>query len=164
VTVPPNQPPPAPPEALPALPEALPPYRGRPTREYRAGWTFAIAAAFGAMLLLLYSGILAGLPTTAVVGAVLQVVVAAIEALGLRGRAAWARYAMTPLLALFLAVGLLQFFLALSSGGLSIPIGALLAGWALLAKPSEELGPVPASAPGLLLVLAGIGSSLLSVI
>jgi hypothetical protein len=138
---------------------------GAPTREFRARWTFTIAAAFGASLLILYNGLLGAFPISAVLGAILNVIAAAIEASGLAGRRDWARYAMTPLLWLFIVTGLLQLLLALTNNGFNIPIGAILAAWALLAKPSTALGPVPTrSTEGQFLVAGAVASAVLSIL
>jgi hypothetical protein len=150
---------PEPPAPSPPLPS--PPARA--TREYRAKWTFAIAAAFGIVVLALFSQSLTAFPATAVAGAVLSVVVAALEAWGLSERRDWARFAMTPLLWIFVATGLLQFVVSLATGSFNIPVGAILAAWALSARPSDALGPMPrSSTAGVLLVVASIGSALFS--
>ncbi len=138
---------------------------GPPTREYRGTWTFAIAAAFGVVVLALFSQSLSAFPATAVAGAVLSVVVAGIEAWGLSERRDWARFAMAPLLWILVATGLVQFVVTIASGGLNIPVGAILAAWALYARPSEALGPIPrSSTAGVLLVVAAIGSALFALL
>jgi hypothetical protein len=120
-----------------------------PTREYRAMWTFAISSAFLVVGLVLVLGRASGVAVSigGFVAAVVGTVVAVIEARGLSRRREWARYAMTPMLWIYVVAGLVTFLAALAGNSLNIPFGAILAAWALSAKPSEALGPVPASSP-----------------
>lgn len=138
-------------------------FPGPPTREYRAQWTFIIVAAFlvFAYVVILSRGggsaggglLLAGLLGIAVNGA---------AAWGLANGRDWARYAMTPLLWIYVGSGVLVFVIALARGGVNIPIGAILAGWALLARPSEAVGPVPSSSTeGTLLLLGAVAAAVI---
>jgi hypothetical protein len=135
---------------------------GPPTREYRAQWTFILATvflSFAYVLILARAGgsvggglLLAGALGIAVNGA---------GAWGLANRRDWARSAMTPILWIYVGAGLLVFVLVLARGGLNIPIGAVLAAWALLARPSEALGPVPGSSTGgTVLILGAVAAAL----
>ncbi len=130
------------------------------TREYRAVMTFAISAGF-LIVALLITPSQAGM----VLGAVLGIAVSLVEARGLSQRRDWARYAMTPLLWIWVGAGMLVFIAVLVRGGVNIPIGAILAAWALSAKPSEALGPMPtSSAQGTYLIVAAIVAALIQVL
>ena len=136
---------------------------GPPTREYRAQRTFIVLAAFlvfGYVLILSRAGgsVGGGLFLAGALG----IAVNAIAAWGLANGRDWARSAMTPLLWIYVGAGVLVFVLALARGGVNIPIGALLAGWALLARPSDALGPVPASSTeGTLLILGAVAAAVI---
>jgi hypothetical protein len=110
-------------------------------------WTFAIAGAFFviALILVLGNGSGAAVSSGAFVGTLLGTVVAVIEARGLSQRRDWARYAMAPMLWIYVVAALVTFLGALAANSLNIPFVGILAAWALSAKPSEALGPVPAS-------------------
>jgi len=144
-----------------ATSQAAPPSRG-PTREYRATWTFTLAAAF---LLFAYIVILMQVGGSAggvFLSGVLGIAINVVAAYGLSDSRAWARYAMTPILWIYVGAGLLVFLVALSRNSINIPIGAILAAWSLAAKPSAALGPVPASSmEGTLLVVATIVAALI---
>ena len=130
------------------------------TREYRAVMTFAISAGF-LIVALLITPSQAGM----VLGAVLGIAVSLVEARGLSQRRDWARYAMTPLLWIWVGAGMLVFIAVLVRGGVNISIGAILAAWALSAKPSEALGPMPtSSAQGTYLIVAAIVAALIQVL
>jgi hypothetical protein len=131
------------------LPDAATPASTRtvqPTREYRGMWTFAISGVFLVLALLVVLGGSGTLTSSgAFVGALLGTAVSLIEARGLFQRRDWARYAMTPMLWIHVGAGVLVFLVALQRNSFNIPIGAILAAWALTARPSEALGPVAAS-------------------
>jgi hypothetical protein len=136
---------------------------GRPTREYRAQWTFILATAF-----LLFAYVLTLSRAAGSVGGglflagVLGIGVNATAAWGLANRRDWARHAMTPILWIYVGAGVLVFVVVLAQGGVNIPIGAILAAWALSARPSEALGPVPStSTEGTLLILGAVAAALL---
>ena len=155
--------------AVPETPGPPPPSTwspGRPTREYRAQWTFIILAAF---LVFAYLLILTQAPGSAggglLLAGVLGIAVNGAAAWGLANRRDWARYAMTPLLWIYVGAGVLVFVVALARGGVNIPIGGILAGWALLARPSETLGPVRASSTeGTLLILGAVAATVVQFI
>ena len=124
-------------------------------------WTFAISGAFllvGVLLLTTGGGFGFG-PTGsgAFYGALLATVVNLVEARGLSNGRDWARYAMTPMLWIFVGAGVLLFLVSLGQNSFNIPIGGILAVWALNARPNEALGAVPAaSAEGTYLILGAI--------
>jgi len=134
---------------------------GPPTREYRAQWTFILATVF---LLFAYALVLSRAGSGAggvLLAGGLGIAVNAIAALGLASGRDWARYAMTPILWIYIGAGLLVFVVVLGQGGVNIPLGAILAAWALLARPSEALGPVPTSSlEGTLLILGAVAAAL----
>jgi uncharacterized membrane protein YeaQ/YmgE (transglycosylase-associated protein family) len=128
-----------------------------PTREYRAMVTFAISAG-----LLAFALLITPTQTGTVLAALLGVAVSLVEARGLSQRRDWARYAMTPLLWIYVGAGILLFVVALARSGVNIPIGGILAAWALYAKPSEELGPMPTSSTeGTYLIIGAIVAALM---
>jgi hypothetical protein len=130
------------------------------TREYRAIITFAISAGFLIVALLITPS-----PTGVVLGASLGIAVSLVEARGLSQRRDWARYAMAPLLWIYVGAGMVVFVVVLARGGVNIPIGAILAAWALSAKPTEALGPIPTSSvQGTYLILAAIVAALIQVL
>jgi hypothetical protein len=135
---------------------------GAPTREYRAQWTFIIATAF---LLFAYVLILSRAGGSVggglLLAGALGIAVNAAAAWGLANRRDWARYAMTPILWIYVGAGVLVFVIVLARGGVNIPVGAILAGWALFARPSEALGPMPTSSTeGTLLILGALAAAL----
>jgi hypothetical protein len=130
------------------------------TREYRAIMTFAVSAGFLIVALLITPS-----QTGIVLGALLGIAVSLVEARGLSQRRDWARFAMAPLLWIYVGAGMLVFVVVLARGGVNIPIGGILAAWALSAKPSEALGPMPtSSAQGTYLILAAIVAALIQVL
>jgi len=139
---------------------------GPPTREYRAQWTFIIATAFLAfayVVIMTRAG--GGGGGGLFLAGALGIGVNGAAAWGLANRRDWARFAMTPLLWIYVVAGALVFVIALVSGGINIPIGAILAAWALLARPSEALGPVPASSTeGTVLILGAVVAALIQFI
>ena len=134
---------------------------GPPTREYRARWTFILATVF---LLFAYALVLTRAGSGGgglLLAGGLGIAVNAIAALGLASGRDWARYAMTPILSICIGAGLLVFVVVLGQGGVNIPLGAILAAWALLARPSEAQGPVPTSSiEGTLLILGAVAAAL----
>ena len=136
-----------------------------PTREYRATVTFAIAATFGVVIFLIGAGLgpqLLALVPLAIMVVIGTIAIYGIEAYGLSNRSDWARYAMTAMLWILLIQGVIQFFVELSRSSINIPIGSLLAAWALSAPPDARLGPVPASSgAGLLLIILSVVGSIL---
>ena len=160
----PTAPEPAPPaEAAPVASEPVasgpipPPPPIVPTREYRATMTFAIIAGFLLLALLIVStsSNISGSSGGAYLAAVLGILTSGFAAWGLSNRRPWARFAMTPMLQITAVAGLVVFLIALSRGGINIPIGAMLAAWSLAAKPSAALGPLPASSTEGMLLIAG---------
>ena len=136
---------------------AASPTTAPPTREYRAMWTFAISAALLVVGLLFFgnqAGAYIGGGQGAVFAALLGLVTTLIEARGLSERRDWARYAMTPLLWIFVGAAVLIVIVALGRNSLNIPVGGILAAWALAARPSEAIGRVPTSSTeGTLLIV-----------
>lgn len=126
-----------PPPASPALP--LPPPVGRgPSREYRASVTFMIGGAAILVVLLLVSGsVLQAAPpirgVVALAGVLLGIVVMFGTAYGLSQGREWAAAVATPMLVLLVVAGVVETIVALTRSTINIPIGALLALWALRA-------------------------------
>jgi hypothetical protein len=140
---------------------SAPPVPPRPvtrTREYRAQVTFALAAVFITVVVLRLGSVERFAPAPSVLpAALLGIAVNVVAAWGLPAGRPWARYAMTPLLWIDVGAGVLTFLVALSGNALDIPIVGVVAAWALTARPSEALGPVPASSTeGTLLILGAI--------
>lgn len=138
----------------------------RPTREYRAQWTFAVAAIWVVVILMLAGQAGARISGAGLLlGPILAAVVYGIAAAGLSSRAAWARYAMAPLLQVLLVTGLISMLLALLHASIQFPIGSILAWWALRASPSPLLGPIPlSSAVGGLLIVGAVLSGIFSLL
>jgi hypothetical protein len=147
------------PEAAPA-----PSPRPTPTREYRAMATFVVVTAVIILILFVVgsqAGALVGFTGGLLLGPVLAAVANGVEAYGLSQRHDWARFAMLPMLWIVLVAGLISSLLALGQGRIEIPVGSLLAAWALTARPSAALGPVPGSSTqGALLVAAAFFAAL----
>ena len=129
--------------------------RGRPSREYRATVAFLASALFVLLLVLLYGGTVSGVPVIGavtlagpVLGAVVELVIAFGLAFGLR----WARAAMTPALWILAISGVLSFLVSLTAGRLDLPIGPILAIWALRSPPRLTHSPAPGEAAGGVLV------------
>jgi len=147
----------APPEGVVPVPG------GPPTREYRAMVTFVVAAAFILVVLAVFSGYMSRLPPVAslFLGALFALAVDAIEAYGLYLRRPWARFAMTPMLWIVLVFGLLSSLVALGRSTIEIPIGSILAIWALNARPAKELVRIPrSSTEGTLLLIVAFVAAL----
>jgi hypothetical protein len=134
----------------------------QPTREYRASVTFTILA-FVLIIAIVVLGSQAGsFAFGALLGPILGLVAYGMAAYGLSQRRDWARFAMVPLLWIVLVSGLVSSLIALGQSRIDIPIGSLLAIWALSARPSVALGPVPTSSnEGTLLVVAAVIGALL---
>jgi hypothetical protein len=124
---------------------AIPPGTGGPTREYRAAVTLVIAATFVLVVLLLVIGVNPeGQPVrwaVSLVGPIVLMVTLFATAFGLAQRAEWAAAAMTPLLYLLVVSGAISFVLALTRSTFEIPIGLILAIWALRAPTSRSARP-----------------------
>ena len=129
-----------------------------PTREYRAQVTFVLAAMFVTVAVLLLGSMERLAPAASVLPAgLLGIAINVVAAWGLPAGREWARYAMTPLLWIYVGAGALTSLIALLQNGVNIPIVGIVAAWALAAKPSAALGPVPASSTeGTLLILGAI--------
>lgn len=134
---------------------------GRPTREYRTVVAFVVSAVFIVVGLVSFGGS-NGLGTrSSLFGPLLALVAYVVEANGLSRRRPWARYAMTPMLAITVVVASLAVLIAFGNGTWLIPIAGILALWAFTARPSESLGAIPSSsAEGALLV---VGTALASI-
>jgi hypothetical protein len=117
-----------------------------PSREYRATVTFTLGGAVTLLALFLVGGQLSTTP--AVLGAItlgsvlLGMLALFAAAFGLSGGRAWAISVMTAMLWLLVIEGVIEFVLALIHSALNIPIGALLALWALRA-PIRALAVAP---------------------
>jgi hypothetical protein len=119
----------------------------RPSREYRAAVALSLTAIFTLAILALYGNVMSVFPpvTRAVTlaGPGTGAFVGLLMAFGLARGATWARSAMTPVLWLVVVSGSVSFVLALMRGSIDIPLGALLAIWALRAPPTIDRRPSP---------------------
>jgi uncharacterized membrane protein YagU involved in acid resistance len=106
--------------------------------------TFTIVAAV-ILVAIVAVGSQVSLTGGLLLGPVLGLAAFGIAAYGLSQRRDWARFAMLPLLWIVLVSGLLSSIVALAQSRVDIPLGSLLAIWALVARPSALLGPVPTS-------------------
>jgi len=128
-----------------------------PTREYRAAVAFmanallilGVLAWFGARDVLLVARLVHAF------GPALEAALLLLVAAGLAVRRTWAVAAMTPLLWLLVIGGGISIVLALAQRTIQIPIGPLLAVWALRAKPlgAPAMGPRPGLASRALVVV-----------
>ncbi|MEO5704210.1 MAG: hypothetical protein ABIR64_04355 [Candidatus Limnocylindrales bacterium] len=122
-----------------SVPLPLPPPPGRgPSREYRAAVAFMIGGGAILVVALLLSG--SFLQTTppirgliALVGVILGVLAMLGTAYGLSSGRRWAVAVATPMLVLLVLAGAIETIFALTRSTIHIPIGALLAIWALRA-------------------------------
>lgn len=136
--------------------EVAPTGRTPATREYRAVIAFLGLATFGAVIWLLVA--LGSRPVHPIVYLVtlavplLTILVLVVEAWGLSGRRAWAVAACTPMLVILLVAGIVSFVVALVQARLDIPLGTLLAWWALRAPPEPRPQPTRGGLAGVLLL------------
>jgi hypothetical protein len=129
----------------------------RPSREYRATTAFLVTGTFTLLVILLYARTISSVPAIRamtlagpVIGSVVEIVIAG----GLASRLRWANAAMTPVLWILFLGGVLTFLISLGRGSLDVPIGAILAIWALRAP--LRAAPDPAAGQPLSGVLAAI--------
>lgn len=119
---------------------ANPPGLGGPTREYRASAAFLLGAAFMLVILLLVIGSASGGSPAGwvvpLVGPIVLMLILFVTAVGLAQQATWAAVVMTPLLYLLVVSGAISFVLAFTRSTFEIPLGLILAIWALRAPPS----------------------------
>jgi hypothetical protein len=109
---------------------------GRPSREYRATAALLVTGIFMLLVILLYARTISSVPAIGVItlaGYVIGAFVELVIAFGLAWRLQWASAAMTPALWILGISGVLTFILSIAGGGVDIPIGAILAIWALRA-------------------------------
>jgi hypothetical protein len=125
-----------------------------------------VVAAFGLVLTVLAGGVPSGdAAFVALTGLIASSAVHLVAALGLQSRAYSARYAMTPLLWILLVTGAFAFVGGVLRSTLFLPIGAILAWWALRAQPDPALGRLTiGSGAGTLLIAAAAASTILSII
>ena len=124
---------------------------GRPSREDRATVAFLATGLFLLLVVLLYRGTISSIPVVGAMTLVGPVIAATVElllAVGLAAGARWARAAMTPVLWIVGLSGVITFLVSLTRGGIDIPIGALVAIWALQAPPRRGLGEAPGQRAG----------------
>jgi len=149
---------------------AAPPAPGRgPSREYRASVAFTIGGAAILFVVLLVSGSILN-PSPPIRGVVLLAgVILGVAALlgtayGLSRGSGWAVAAATPMLWVLVVAGITETVVAATHSTINIPIGALLAVWALRApvrsgseagRSSPALGVAGALALGAMLLSAG---------
>lgn len=143
----------------------LPPPPGRgPSREYRASVTFTIASGAILIGLLLVSGaVLQTAPpirgVLAIAGVLLGLVVMFGTVYGLAHGRGWAVGVATPMLLLLLVAGVIETVVALTRSSINIPIGSLLALWALRAPirtRAGQSGGSPAWGPAGALAFGGM--------
>ena len=124
---------------------------GRPSREYRATTAFLLTGTFTLLVILLYAATISSVPAIramTLAGPVIGSVVEIVIAVGLAWRLRWARAAMTPALSILAFSGVVTFLLSLAGGGIDIPLGAILAIWALRAPPRGAPDPAPGQPEG----------------
>jgi hypothetical protein len=111
-------------------------------REDRAVIAFVLLTVFVAVItLLIATGVGQVHPlrfALAMAEPVLSVSVLLVAAFGLSRRRDWAVAACTPMLVILLVAGVISFFIALLQGRLDIPLGAVVAWWALRAAPEPR--------------------------
>ena len=116
--------------------------------------TFVVSAVFIVVGFLFFAGSNGVGTRSSLIGPLLALLFYLIEANGLNQRRPWARYAMTPMLAITVLFSVLAVLVAFSNGTWLIPIAGILALWAYTARPSESLGEIPtSSAEGGMVVL-----------
>ena len=129
-----------------------------PRRDLRAARVFVVVALYLAVVTLLVFAFATPRPPivgpVALIGPALSVITLLIAAAGLAWGRAWAYRAMTPLLVLLVVAGLISVALALLRLSLEIPLGAVLALWALRAPIPAGASPVSGQARGPVLVAA----------
>jgi hypothetical protein len=124
---------------------------GRPSREYRATAALLVTGIFTLLVILLYARTISSVPAIGVItlaGYVIGALVELVIAFGLAWRLQWASAAMTPALWILGLSGVLTFVVSLAGGGVDIPIGAILAIWALRAPPRGTPDPAAGQSLG----------------
>ena len=129
-----------------------------PSREYRAMVTFTVAGAFLVVALFLFAGVLSFAPV-ALASVALGTVALLMTAYGLSGRQPWAIAVMSPILWLLVILGAIEFVGAFTHNAINIPIGGILALWALRAPTHGTAGPLGAT--GTFVIVAIVLSSVL---
>jgi hypothetical protein len=135
-------------EEIPEPPGAPP--TGRPSREYRATVAFTIGGLFALIVaLLLFGNVLQVVPpirgALVLGGALLGTVAMLAAAYGLASGRGWAIVVATPMLLLLVLAGVIEVVEALTHNTIDIPLGALLAVWALLAPVRTPVDPTQGS-------------------
>ena len=110
-----------------------------PSRESRATTTFVVSAVFALVILFIASAALGEFPlllwtVLLMIGSLLA------TAVGLNGGAGWARAITTTMLQILLVTGVISSLLAIIQSRIEIPIGAILAIWALNSPFATPLG------------------------
>ena len=116
----------------------------QPSREYRATAALLVTGVFTLVAVLLYRDTISSVPVIRDVtlgGYVIGAVVELVIAFGLAWRLQWGHAAMTPALWILGLSGVLTFLASVAGGRLDIPIGAILAIWALRAPPRATPDP-----------------------
>lgn len=127
---------------------------GRPSRESRATTALLFTGLFTLLIVPLYWRTISPVPAVALItlaGPVIGASVELVAAVGLAWRSAWASTAMTPVLQILALSGVVTFLASLVGGGINIPIGAILAIWALRAPPRRAPEPTASRSVGRLL-------------
>lgn len=132
----------------------------RPSRHSRATTALLIIGAFTVFAILVSRGTISSVPAIGAItlaGPVIGAVVELVVAFGLVSGRRWANAAMTPVLWILALSGVLTFLASLLGGRLDIPIGAILAIWALRAPVSSTSDPAPGQSTwsGLAPILVG---------
>ena len=139
-----------------------------PSRESRATFTFAVTGTLDIFTLVIYGG--AAFTDSPIVGSVyligplLGAAALLVAAFGLYRRRPWAEWVVTPMLIILIVGGVATLLLTLPFGGLTFPIAAIVAVWALLAPPrgaTARGATVERPSSGLLLVGALVLSAVL---
>lgn len=139
--------------------------RSRATREGRAAIAFLVLATFVAVIWAIVAigarPVLPVLFLLTMVEPLILLVILVVAAWGLNSRRPWAVAACTPMLVILLVAGLVSFVVAVLQARLQIPLGAVVAWWALRAPPEPRPEPVRAGMVGSLLVAGLLLVSLL---
>jgi hypothetical protein len=133
-----------------------------PSREARATFTFAVTGALDLFSVVIYGLAFTGAPIVGAVyltGPLIGAATLLVAAFGLHARRPWAESVVTPMLIVLIVSGVVTLSLTLALGGLSIPIAAIVAVWALLAPRRSATVDVPSG--GWLLLGALVLSAIL---
>jgi len=120
-----------------ATSEATSEGRAGPAREARATFTFAVTGSLDLFTLAIYGGLAFTdapiVDAVYLIGPLIGAGALLVAAFGLYRRRPWAEWVVTPMLIVLIVSGVANLLLTLALGGLTFPIAAIVALWALLA-------------------------------